>query len=512
MWISFFTTGLFLFCVKPANTQRNVVEAILSATRDAMQTPFNTISDTKEFEKEYDFVIIGAGSSGSVLANRLTEEAAWEVLLLEAGREEIFLTDVPLASTYMTFTDYNWGYKTQPGTTACLGMDGNRCSWPRGKGLGGTSLINYMVYTRGNRKDYDQWADLGNESWSYRDVLPYFKKSERIDIKEMKDSPYRGKDGYLSVTYAPWRSPLAKAQLQAAEEKGYEVNDPNAERQIGASFVQANLKNGRRQSAAKAFIRPVRHRSNLHVAKNARATRIVIDPKTNITLGVEFVKNRMSYFVRVKKEVLLSAGTLNSPQLLMLSGVGPKRELQKHNITVIRDLPVGENLQDHVSFAGLLFLINQTVSIIDSRVSSNPINALNYILRNKGPMTSPGGAEVLIFMKTRSPGEFPEIPDDVPDMELAFGAGSLAGDTSGGLRKTYSIKDEIFEAVLKPVLGKDSFGIVPVLLKPRSRGRVRLKSSNPYHWPLFYHGYYSHEDDMRTMVRGIKAVSKTSLF
>ena len=448
------------------------------------------------------------------MANRLSEIPDWKILLIEAGKDEILMTDVPLTSTYWTFSGFNWGYKTVPQNRSCLAMYEQKCTWPRGKIMGGTSVINFLVYTRGHPKDYDDWERLGNTGWGWNDVYPYFKKLEKVEIPELINSTFRGHSGNLNINHPPWRSPLGKLFLESGREMGFDITDPNGEKQIGFSYIQTTTKKGRRVSSSKAYIRPIRFRPNLHVAKEARVTKILINPQTKTATGVEFVRQRKIYKIQARKEVILSAGTLNTPQLLMLSGIGPQDHLTQLRIPVIKNLPVGENLQDHISFGTLVFLINDTVSLVEKRLSTNPANVFDYLLHNTGPLTSPGGAEGVAFVDTSSAEQDTEYVGkggNAADIEIVMGAGSLTGDTGGALRKSFGIRDDIFQSMYGKVFGRDGFSLVPILLKPKSVGRLRLKSKNPFHWPLFYPNYYDVEEDVETMVRGIKMVSEIHL-
>lgn len=300
----------------------------------------------------------------------------------------------------------NWGYKSDPSPGACLGLAGGVCNWPKGRALGktasllsynqqfmnviclagGTSVINFMIYQRGHRRDYDGWAANGNFGWSYDEVLPYFIKSERLNIPELMGSKYHGHDGYLDVQRASFRTKTLNAFLRSAKEFGYDVNDPNGETLLGFSQAQANIRNGRRCSAAKAFLRSVHHRQNLFISMNTRVTRILIDPKTKVAYGVEFVKRKKTFRVFARKEVILSAGPIASPQLLMLSGVGPRDHLEELGIPVIQDLRVGYNLQDHSAVNGLDFVVNQPITITESSVQ-RPWYILDYLLNGHGPFT-----------------------------------------------------------------------------------------------------------------------------
>ncbi|OAD60221.1 Glucose dehydrogenase [acceptor] [Eufriesea mexicana] len=548
----------YVNCILPPSIVETVYQFISGiATAHDVAIPDETF-----VSKEYDFIVIGAGSSGSVLTNRLTENPNWNVLVLEEGKDEIFLTDIPLLAPILHITDYVKVYKSEPrpenanGTGGyCLSMNDGRCNLPSGKAVGGSSVVNFMIYSRGSPADYDAWVAQGNPGWSYRDVLPYFLKSENCKLLD-QDSRFHGHGGYLDVTSSPYVSPLRECFLRAGEELGYDAIDYNTDKHIGFSTVQVHLRNGHRVSANKAFLMPVRGRENLHLSKLSKVARIIVDPKTRTAVGVEFVKNGRKRAVFAKKEIILSAGTLTSPQLLMLSGIGPKNHLESLNINVIEDLPVGYNLQDHVSMSALTFLVNESVTIVEPRLVSNLANTVNYFVKGTGPLTVPGGAECMAFIDTKQdhPNErikklqvndnnfrdnnrlkrhndkrasFPPNvtsisvnPDylksyldsisngtketNVPDIELVLGVSALTGDISGSYRGLLGLTDEFYKEVFTGYEGFDAFTIVPVLLHPKSSGRITLKTSDPFDVPIFETNYYDHEDDIKTMVRGIK--------
>ncbi|XP_050439422.1 glucose dehydrogenase [FAD, quinone]-like isoform X1 [Adelges cooleyi] len=490
-----------------------VFTAVLKYYRSIAPEPVDAVPDAAYFERQYDFIVVGAGSGGSVVANRLTEVRGWTVLLLEAGGEENELTDVPLLVSYLLDIGYDWGYRTEPQEGICGAMKDRRCRWPRGKAMGGTSVINYMVYTRGVSEDYDNWERLGNHGWSYADVLPYFKKSEDVGkTTPLAASPYHGVGGYLKVQEPTWKTPLGPVFLRAGRELGYQAPvDHNGPQPLGFSYVLANTDRGTRCSASKAFLRPIRKRRNLTVTKKSFVTKVLIDPNTKRAYGVKFVKNKRTVTVFARKEVILSAGALNTPQLLMLSGVGPADHLTEMGIPVIKDLKVGYNLQDHVSMAGLVFLVNQTVTIVESRYR-HPKYFLQYAIDGMGPYTIPGGAEAVAFTTTRYSDN---STASVPDMELVFGPGALTGDTGGSLHRLLGMDDEFFERVYGAYSGRDAWGLVPILLRPKSRGRIKLRSANPFQFPMFYAGYLTDPVDRKVLIEGIKqavAVSETNAF
>lgn len=310
--------GCVLLLATLGTAQRfNPFMDILPLTEPVTADP---VRDNAVLLEEYDFIVVGAGSGGSVVTNRLSENPEWSVLLLEAGSTEIFLTDVPLTAAMTSLTRYNWGYKTERMKTACLGMKGQRCNQVRGKSLGGTSVVNFLLYTRGNKLDFDEWESFGNPGWGFRDVLPYFIKSENISMEGQIDEEFHGRNGYLSVEHPPYKTVMVKQFIKAGAELGYENNDPNGKGSLGFSEVQATMRKGRRCSAAKAFLTPIMDRPNVKIVTRARVTKVLINPETKMAYGVEVLKNRRRYRVMAKKEVVLSAGSFNSPQLLMLSG------------------------------------------------------------------------------------------------------------------------------------------------------------------------------------------------
>ncbi|CAF4884459.1 unnamed protein product [Pieris macdunnoughi] len=450
-------------------------------------------------KKEYDFVIVGGGSAGAVVANRLTEIASWNVLLLETGPDENEITDVPSLAGYLQLTKVDWQYKTEPTNYACLGFKNQRCSWPRGKVLGGSSVLNYMIYVRGNRNDFDQWESFGNPGWSYENVLPYFIKSEDNRNPYLANNKYHGVGGYLTVQEAPWRTPLAAAFVEGGVEIGYENRDINGEIQTGFMLAQGTIRRGSRCSTAKAYLRPVRTRPNLDISLNTMATRVLINPITLKAYGVEYIKNGMKHVVYARKEVIVSAGSINTPQLLMLSGIGPAHHLRHVGIPVLKDLPVGENLHDHVGVGGVTFLVDKPVSIIQNRFQAFPVT-MNYVVNERGPMTVLGGLEGIAFVNTK----YANKSGLWPDIQFHMAPASFASDNGQTIRKILGLTDELYNTVFKPIENVDAWTIMPLLLHPKTRGYVRLKSSNPFEHPIVNPRYHENQYDVDRLVEGVK--------
>ncbi|KAJ4426628.1 hypothetical protein ANN_26426 [Periplaneta americana] len=429
--------------------------------------------NVQQLRPDYDFIVIGGGTAGSVLASRLSEVKEWNVLLLEAGGDEPEIADVPILSIYLHKSQLDWKYRTQPQPSACQAMTRLR-------------LV----------------GEFGNPGWGYNDILPYFIKSEdQRNPYLANNTKYHGTGGYLTVQDAPWNTPLGIALVQAGVEMGYEHRDINGEKQTGFALFQYNMRRGYRCSSAKAFLRPVRLRKNLHIALWSHVTKILIDPDTKRAFGVEFVRDGRKQTVLASREVILSAGALASPHLMMLSGVGPAEHLQEKNISVIHDSPgVGQNLQDHIAVGGIAFLIDYPVSVIIDRFF-NLNTALRYAVQGDGPLTSSIGIETVGFISTK----YANQSDDWPDIEFMMTASTTSSDGGTQTKKAHCITQEFYDEYFGSITKKDSFGIFPMILRPKSRGYLKLRTSDPKDYPLLYHNYLTHPDDVRVMREGVKA-------
>ncbi|WP_163159868.1 choline dehydrogenase [Bradyrhizobium uaiense] len=426
----------------------------------------------------FDFVVVGAGSGGCAVAGRLSEDPATSVAVLDAGgKNDNWVVTTPGAIILMLSSKLNnWAFDTVPQK----GLNGRIGYQPRGKGLGGSSAINAMVYIRGHRADYDHWAALGNTGWSYADVLPYFKRSEN---NTELDGEYHGKGGPLNVTGLQSDNPVKETFLQGAREAQFRISDDfNGAEQEGLGIYQVTQRNGERWSAARGYIHPhMGRRPNLRIETQAQATRIIFEGKRAV--GVEYMQGKEKKVLRARREVILSAGAFQSPQLMMLSGIGDAAALGKHGIASVHHLPgVGQNLQDHPDF---VFGFASDAPYF-SGLSWGGIGRIlkgigQYRRERRGPMTS-NVAECGGFLKTR-----PEL--DVPDIQLHF---CMAMVEDHGR---------------KPRWGT-GFSCHVCLLRPASRGSVWLNSADPLAAPAIDPNFFGEDSDVETMVAGFKMTKR----
>lgn len=321
----------------------------------------------------------------------------------------------------------------------------------------------------------------------------------------IKNPKYHGEDGYLCVEYAPYHTKLASAFVKAGQELGYDIVDYNGQNQIGFSYLQLNMDRGARCSAARAYLDTI-DRENLNIVTGARVTKVLIDDNKH-AYGIEYIKDGMLKQVLSKKEVVLSAGTIDSAKLLMLSGIGPKDHLEELGIPVIQDSKVGYSMYEHIGFLGLTFMVNQSVSLLQSKIT--PSAMLEYLLFRDGLMTIPGGAEALAFIRTKY------AIDEKPDIELLFTSGSIHSDNGLVLKKVLRITDEVYNAVYKPIESQEAWSIWPIVQYPRSVGRLTLQSKNPFDPPKMDPNFFSHPADLEIILEGIKHalnISKTKAF
>jgi choline dehydrogenase len=428
----------------------------------------------------YDYIIVGAGSAGCVLANRLSADPSKRVLLLEAGpSDDLLWIKIPAGMTRLfSNKKVNWRYQgaKEPGFN-------NRTLYcPRGKTLGGSSSINGLVYMRGNSHDYDAWRDEGNEGWGWSDVLPYFKKSER---QLRGGDEFHGATGELAISDVVNPHVASLTFIDSAKAIGIPFNkDFNGAQQYGVGYPQMTMENGVRQSASTAFLKPVRSRTNLEVQVNAHAERILFEGKRAV--GVHFaIKGSKQKRDVYAKEIILSGGTIASPQLLMLSGVGPTDHLKSHGINVVHDLPgVGENLHDH-AYVHFLNQVTPKFSINHEIQGWRLIpHVLQYVGSRKGLLTS-AAAQVCCFVKSD-----PSMVS--PDLQIQFRPFSIVVTEDGKI-----VPEKI------PVVTASCSQI-----RPKSRGHIRLNSANPYDDPDILMNYLTHEDDCKALIAGIRWMRK----
>ncbi|XP_049881270.1 glucose dehydrogenase [FAD, quinone]-like [Pectinophora gossypiella] len=453
----------------------------------------------------YDFIVVGGGTSGCILANRLSEREDWKVLLLEAGPEQPEVTLIPSVYFALQGSNVDWGYTTEPDNKSCIARPGGRCTWPRGKMLGGSSSINSMLYIRGHREDYDGWGRT-NPGWKYDDVLKYFIKAEmNLDIKhgpynnphkpfvQNLDPTYHGIYGPQPVSYYPRYEDIELLPVEAFNEIGLPITDFNSESNYGTSQAQSTIKDGMRVSTYQSYIHSIRHkRKNLTVKTEAEVVNILID-ENNRAYGVQYEKDDKIHVALAKAEVIVSAGSINSPKLLMLSGIGPKKHLNESKIPLVQDLPVGENLHDHVNFNGLVIaLSNDTVTDRSNKEILQKYVEFRNLEVNDGPLSEIGPLVSMAFDKIA---EDATAPDFVFNILNIWRWREYVSDPVGYDR-----------ANIAPTVFYDAFSPKPVLITPYSRGRLLLNKTNPDEAPLLYPNYFGNRSDLERLVEATRVV------
>ncbi|KAK0079295.1 hypothetical protein PV326_008820, partial [Microctonus aethiopoides] len=427
---------------------------------------------------DHDLIVFKGGSAGAIVAARLSDVSEWKVLLIEAGPDEPPGADIPSMMAMFLGTEIDWQYRTTNESNACLSTNGS-CGWPRGKNLGGSSVHNGMMYIRGHARDYNDWESMGNVGWGWSNVLPYFMYSEDNSEINQLNTNYHSAGGPLSVEKFPWRPSISDDILLAAANKGLGLSDDlNGDKITGFTVAQTTSRNGVRVSSASAFLRPIRNRRNLHIALNATATRIIFEDFQAI--GIQYIQDNELRTARASREVILSAGAIGSPHLLLLSGIGPKPHLDAMKIPLVRHLPgVGENLHNHVSYT-FTYSINQA-----NEFDLNWAAALEYIAFHRGPMSSTGLSQLtgIIASNYTTP--------DHPDLQFFFGGYQAACATTG---EVGALMDG----------GRRSISISATYLHPRSRGSLRLANNNPLTKPVMQANYLQDAQDVAALVEGME--------
>ncbi|XP_063388778.1 glucose dehydrogenase [FAD, quinone]-like [Cydia fagiglandana] len=435
----------------------------------------------KATELSYDFIVVGAGTAGSLVASRLSKH--WSVLLLEAGGDPGLDSEIPAFLYNTQETAYDWNYKTEPDGTSCLGLRHERCTWSKGKGMGGSSSINAMLYIIGHHANYDSWKTLGNTGWGYEDLSSYFNKVE----KRLNLNSYRFNT-----------NPFYNFFEEAYKELGImPIDKLSNEAVIGTKIAKLVTRNGKRLNTAKIFIN---ESITLHIMKNAVVHKVIIDAESKITVGVEVqVANGKIMQINVRKEVVLSAGSIGTPQILMLSGIGPKKHLEEKKIIPVINLPVGQNLQDHIFFP-IYLTIKETLPISPEAFN---VFVMQYILTRTGPLSTIGVTDFMSFVNTKD--------NSIPNIQFHH----MYIPKNDQLMKIYmnktGYKAEVIEAVAELNNEFELIGLYPTLLHPKSKGEVLLANNNPTSKPIIKPCYLKKADDLKQLIDGVRFVTKLQI-
>ncbi|XP_016843208.1 glucose dehydrogenase [FAD, quinone] [Nasonia vitripennis] len=470
-----------------------MLQALMMARCDISDPCRRLGTDVVPHEEWFDFIVVGAGVAGPVIAKRLSDYRWWRVLLVEAGPEEPSLTALPGLAFNAINSSLDWRYltePTEPHPTACL-ESGGVCAWPRGKMVSGTGGMYGMMYARGHPSVYDDWARQGNPGWSYKELEEYFDRAENpINPKFVTDRMFKNINtgGPMTIDNFSHKPEFADEILKAAAEMGYRTAGLHGEKQTGFMVAPMLTQDGLRGTTSRYYLRPVAGRSNLYVLTNAHVTKVLTEPWSKRATGIELIDNEgKKRKLMANKEVILTAGAIGSPQILLQSGIGPKEDLEELDIPVVKDLPVGRNLQNHVS-------IGIKMTIKDDYYETLSLDSVNeFVFNRSGPVASTGLTQVTAFLESSfaTPG--------VPDIQIFFD-----GFSSSCVRTGLDI--ECPDGSIGTCPGRREIVARPTVVIARSRGYLTLRSKDPLDHPLIYPNYFTNETDIKILIEGIKKV------
>ncbi|CAB0043382.1 unnamed protein product [Trichogramma brassicae] len=482
---------------------RSLLMAQCELTNNQNYPPDRTAEAMEKANGFFDFIIVGGGSSGSVLARRLSDIGDWNILLIERGTDPSINSDLPALLLLLQSTEEDYNYKVKPNDRYCQGMRHKQCIWAKGKALGGSSSINAMLHVTGTDRDYDLWAAIGNKGWAYKDVRPYLRKIENYhpDIVAKYGDEFYGTGGPLTLrSYNYSESGLHDILSSAVKDLDWPYMELlNGGKYVGYGKVYGTIDRGVRQNVARAYLTPIKDRKNLYVIKSAQVTSLLM--KKNKAIGVRVtLKDGRKVKFESKKEVILSAGSIATPQILMLSGIGPKEELKAQNIRVVADLPVGKNLQDHVIWLGVyLTYVNKTAPQVSPHILQDW--AYEFLTRRSGEFATAGGVDLLGFINTKDPAaKYPNIefhhslmPRNQPFKANAFS-------------KAFNFDDNLTDELNRINQESDIIMVCPVLLNPKSVGKLKLQTSKVNDHVEIHANYFDKREDIDVMLESLNSV------
>ena len=447
---------------------------------------------------------VGAGSAGAALATRLSEDLDTSVLLLEAGQSEDFMTEIPSFNIYVQRGTQDWHFESTPQKYSFGAVSDRQLPIPRGRVLGGSSTLNYMIWARGNRQDYDSWDKVvgGDGLWSFEQVFPYFIRIEDFRVPGVTNNGWHGRGGPISVQFYKQITPIVEAFLAAGREFGYPTADYTAGDEATFFPTLSNLRDGFRCSTSKGYLRGIDGQNrNLDIILGALVTKVIID-KNNRAVGVMFDRDESSHTVYARKKIILSAGAIGTPHLLMLSGIGDCNHLDSVGITCRVNLPaVGQNLQDHLTCYGNNWLLDNAPIRPPPTSFINPYQYWQLFRYGQGSLILSTDVDGIAFFRTKYANK--SMP---PDMQIQYSSYTLASDGGIAAYNAFNVRPDVIARMYIPFFGREAFMFPTLLMNPKSRGTVKLRDSSPYSKPLIDFNFLSDPQDVRALIEGNRIV------